>query len=208
MGIVDEAIEDGVGVGRVADDLMPFVDGDLTGEDGRAAAVAFFEDLVEIAARPAVERIEAPIIEDEELSAGEAAHDAGMAPVAARQGEIGEELGDALVRDGAVVATGLVAESTRKITLSDAGGATKDQIVMRVDPLAIGELVEQGAIETAWGSVIDVLDDGRMTQPGIAQADGKALVATMGNFAIDEQAEPISMGEGFIGWISNVQSPG
>jgi hypothetical protein len=38
MGIVDEAIEDGVGVGRVADDLMPFVDGDLTGEDGRAAA--------------------------------------------------------------------------------------------------------------------------------------------------------------------------
>jgi len=49
MGVVDEAIEDGVGVGRVADDLVPFVDRDLAGEDGRSAVVAFFEDFVEIA---------------------------------------------------------------------------------------------------------------------------------------------------------------
>jgi hypothetical protein len=76
---------------------MPFVDGDLAGEDGRASAIAFFEDLVEIAACPAVERIEAPIVEDEELSAIEAMHDPGMAPVAASQGEIGEEPGDTLV---------------------------------------------------------------------------------------------------------------
>jgi hypothetical protein len=50
MGVVDEAVEDGVGIGRVADHLVPFVDGDLAGENGRAAAVAFFEDLVEVAA--------------------------------------------------------------------------------------------------------------------------------------------------------------
>jgi hypothetical protein len=61
MGIVDEAIEDGVGIGRVADHLVPFVDRDLAGEDGRASSVAVFEDLVEIAACTAVERVEAPI---------------------------------------------------------------------------------------------------------------------------------------------------
>ena len=48
MSVVDEAVENGVGIGRVADHLVPFVDGDLAGEDGRAAAVAFFEDFVEI----------------------------------------------------------------------------------------------------------------------------------------------------------------
>jgi hypothetical protein len=53
MGVVDEPVEDGVGVGRVTDDLMPFIDRDLAGEEGRAAAVAFFEDLVEVAAAPA-----------------------------------------------------------------------------------------------------------------------------------------------------------
>jgi hypothetical protein len=35
---------------------MPFVDRDLAGEDGRAAAVAFLEDLVEIVAGAGVER--------------------------------------------------------------------------------------------------------------------------------------------------------
>src|SRR6202047_176401 len=50
MGVVHEAVEDGVGIGRVADHLVPFVDGDLAGEEGRAAAVAFFEDFIEIAA--------------------------------------------------------------------------------------------------------------------------------------------------------------
>ena len=38
--IVDDAIEDGVGVGGIADQLVPFVDGDLAGDDGRPAAVA------------------------------------------------------------------------------------------------------------------------------------------------------------------------
>ena len=39
-------------------------------------AVSFFEDLIEIASRTAVERFEAPIVEDEELNAGETAQDA------------------------------------------------------------------------------------------------------------------------------------
>jgi hypothetical protein len=72
MGVVDDAVENGVGVGRVADDLVPFVDRDLAGEDGRAAAVAFFEDFVEVAAGAGVERIETPIVQDEELGAVEA----------------------------------------------------------------------------------------------------------------------------------------
>ena len=120
MGVVDEAIEDGVGVGRVADDLVPFVDRDLAGEDGRSAVVAFFEDFVEIAASAGVEGIEAPIpgsspgTLDEELGAAQAAHDARVAPVAAGQGEIGEQLRDALIEHRAVVATGLVAEGTGK----------------------------------------------------------------------------------------------
>ena len=67
MGVVDEAVEDGVGVGRVADHLVPFVDGELAGDDGGAAAVAFFEDLEEIVAGAGVERFEAPVVEDEEM---------------------------------------------------------------------------------------------------------------------------------------------
>ena len=63
VGVVEEAIEDGVGIGRIADHGMPFVDRDLAGEDGRAAAVAFLEDLVEVVASAGVKRFETPIVE-------------------------------------------------------------------------------------------------------------------------------------------------
>ena len=88
MRVVHEPVEDGVGVGRIADDLVPFVDRHLAGQDRRTGAVAFFENLVEIAAGAGIERIEAPIVENEELGAGEGSQDAGMAAVAAGQREI------------------------------------------------------------------------------------------------------------------------
>ena len=65
---------------------------------------------------------------------------------------------------------------------------------MRIDPLAGGEVVEQRAIEAAVNS--DVLDDGIVAQSGIAQPGREALVAAMGDLMIDEQTEPIGMGEG------------
>jgi hypothetical protein len=63
MGVVDEAVKNGVGIGRVAGDGRPFVDRDLAGQDGRAATVAFLEDLIKVVARTAVERFEAPVVE-------------------------------------------------------------------------------------------------------------------------------------------------
>ena len=71
---------------------MPFVDGDLTGENGRTAPIAFLEDLVKVTTGTAVQRFEAPIVEDQELDAGEAAQDAGIAAVTAGEREFGEEL--------------------------------------------------------------------------------------------------------------------
>ena len=56
---------------------------------------------------------------------------------------------------------------------------------MGVDPFAAGELVEQPTIEAARGAVIDILDDGVVAQLGLAQPGGEALVAAIGNFAID-----------------------
>jgi hypothetical protein len=46
---------------------------------------------------------------------------------------------------------GLMAESTGKPTLSDAGRSAQDQIVVRVDPFAGSEFMEQCAIEAARG---------------------------------------------------------
>ena len=90
MRVVHDAIEDGVGVGWIADQIVPFVDGDLTGDDGGSPAVAFFEDFEKVVACCGVERFESPIVEDEQLHAAERPQDAGIAAIAAGEGEIGD----------------------------------------------------------------------------------------------------------------------
>ena len=62
VSIADEAIEDGIGVSGIADQLVPFVDRNLAGDDCRSAAVTFFEDLEEVVTSDGIERLEAPVV--------------------------------------------------------------------------------------------------------------------------------------------------
>jgi hypothetical protein len=48
VGVVHDAIEDGVGVGWITDQIVPFIEGDLAGDDGGSPAVAFFEDFEKV----------------------------------------------------------------------------------------------------------------------------------------------------------------
>ena len=72
VGVVDEAVEDGVGDGRIGNDLVPLLDRHLAGDDGRSALVAIVDDFEEIAPLLAGERSEAPIVEDEQVPAAAA----------------------------------------------------------------------------------------------------------------------------------------
>src|SRR6516165_8931970 len=114
MGVMNETVEDGVGISRVADEGMPLVDGDLAGEDRRAAPVTFLEDFIEVTTGTGVEWFETPVVEDEELDAGEAAQDAGVAAVTAGERELGKDLRDPLIEDRAIVTAGFVSQGTGK----------------------------------------------------------------------------------------------
>jgi hypothetical protein len=82
--VVNDAIEDGVSVGRIADQLVPLVDRDLAGDDRRSPTVAFFEDFEEVVTGGGIERRKTPIIEDEQLHAAERPQEAGVTAIAAR----------------------------------------------------------------------------------------------------------------------------
>lgn len=58
MGIVDETIEHGVGIGGISNEQMPLVHGELAGDDGGAMTVAIFEDFQEVVTGTGVERLE------------------------------------------------------------------------------------------------------------------------------------------------------
>ena len=176
MGIVNEAIENGVGIGRIADYLVPSVYWKLGGNHRGTASVAFLEDFQEIVPGGGVERLQAPVIENEQIGAAQVAQKTRMAAVAARQGESLEEPGHALIEDRAVVATRLVAERRGQPALANAGWTDERQIIVSVDPFALDQLLEQGAIKTAGIAIVDVFDAGLLAQFGDTQSRREAFV--------------------------------
>lgn len=102
--VVDEAIEHGIGIGGVTDGAMPLVHGELACNDGGSTTVAIFEDLQQIVAGGGIERLEAPIVKDEQIDAAERAQHALMAAIVARQSKLGEQSRHALIEHGAIVA--------------------------------------------------------------------------------------------------------
>src|SRR5689334_2161697 len=192
---VNDAIEDGVTESRIADYLMPAIDWDLAGDQQRAAIVAVVDDLEQIAALLGIERLRSPIVDDQQADAFERCQHPRQPAFAARLGEIGEQARSALVKDREAVAAGLVAESASQPRLADTSWADDHQMVMLAQPVAGGELLEQGAVETAMRAVVDVLDDGGLAQPGFPETTREALVLAAGCLTVDQQPKPVLAAE-------------
>jgi hypothetical protein len=62
VGIVDEAVEDGIGNGRIADHVVPVIDGNLAGDDRRSLLVSILDDFQEIAALLVGELLRPPVV--------------------------------------------------------------------------------------------------------------------------------------------------
>jgi hypothetical protein len=113
-----------------------------------------------------------------------------------------------------------VAGGTSKPTFADPGRPFDDQVLRLVDPAAGDQGLEQGSVETADGTVVDVLDRRLVAQPGIAQPGPQASFIAIGGFAIEEQAEPfgvrqagacrigLQLGKGWLGLTASFDASG
>ena len=80
VGVVEEAIEDGVGIGRIADDIVPAFHRKLACHKGGAAAIALFEDFKQVLPGFGGEGLKAEIVEDEKIGAAEERRMRGWRP--------------------------------------------------------------------------------------------------------------------------------
>ena len=62
---MDELVEDGVGEGGVAEQVVPLLDGRLAGDQGGTGGVSVLEELEEVSAMAGVERGESEVEDDE-----------------------------------------------------------------------------------------------------------------------------------------------
>jgi hypothetical protein len=84
VGVVQDAIADGVGQGGLAEVVVPLGGWQLARDRG-AAAVAVFENLEQIPALLILD--EAPVVEDEDVKAGELGEQADVGAVGEGQDE-------------------------------------------------------------------------------------------------------------------------
>ena len=107
---MDEPVENGVGDGRIADDLVPAIDRHLAGDDRRPALVAVLDDLEEVAPLIVGERFGSPIVEDEQVDPFKRLQQPRISTVTAGEAKGREEPRRPVVGDGEVFAASLLAE--------------------------------------------------------------------------------------------------
>jgi hypothetical protein len=110
LGVVHDTIEDGVGEGRLANDVVPAAHRQLAGEERRGASVAILDDLEEVAALLGEHGFWSPIVENQQMGSAEAAKQARVATIAAGEREVGEQPRQSLVEDRELGTRSVVAE--------------------------------------------------------------------------------------------------
>lgn len=105
-----ETVENGVGVGRITDELMPVLDGHLAGHEGGPAAIAILQDLQQILPAVGIERLEPSVIKNEQLRLRQATQQPSVSAVGSCKCEVGKKLGDTLIEHRAVIPARLVPE--------------------------------------------------------------------------------------------------
>ena len=105
---MEEAVEDRIGVGGIADNVVPFVDRQLAGDDDRATAMTLFQELQKVVPGAGVKLFKAPIVEDQKLDATQSAHHPRIAPVTARESKFSEEFRHTLIEYGVIFAGGFM----------------------------------------------------------------------------------------------------
>ena len=116
--------------GGIPDHGMPALHGQLRGHDRGAQSMAVLDDLEQVAAVLGAELRHPPVVDDQDGGLGDRGEQLGIAPVGARDGQLGEQAWEAPVRDGVSVAARAVSEGAGYPTLSHAGQAS--DILMRI----------------------------------------------------------------------------
>ncbi len=119
---MNQTIEDGVGDGEVLHLAMPVGDGELGGDDHRAVAEAVVEDLEEIACPRGIDGGQGPVVDDDEVDAGEVTVEPGDGALAMGDTQIGEQPWPPQVEGLVAFETGLVGQGAGDPALAGAAG--------------------------------------------------------------------------------------
>lgn len=134
MGIVHDAIKNGVGDGGFADHVMPPRDRQLGGNQCGFSAIALFEDFEEVKSLLIGQRMRAPIVENEELDPRKFVDEPWEATIKTRKCQVLKEPGHTDVENRVVEASSLSTDRACEPGFPRAGLAGNNQVLMCLEP--------------------------------------------------------------------------
>ena len=120
MRTMQDAVQDGVRERRIADVVVPVLDGELARHDAGTAADAIVDQLEQIVALPRPDGGDRKIVDDQHADLGDGGEALAKAPVGMAEGQFFEQPRRAHVQYAQAVATGLMSQRTRQKAFSAA----------------------------------------------------------------------------------------
>src|SRR6266545_4063948 len=196
MTAMHDAIEDGVGQGRIVEVGVPMFNRQLTGDQGGLAGAAIVEQFEQVVAFGLTDRGEPPIVEDQQIGAGELLQPPTETAVAVGDAQFFEQAAETRVEDGESLTTRGLTQGTGEPGLAEPGGTGDEDVVSGTNPIGAGETRELARIETTGTARVEVLDAGfGILELGLFEQTFQAPGIAPGELAIDQEAETIFEGE-------------
>ena len=107
-----------------------------------------------------LEGTEPPIIQDQDIRLREASEALGVRPVRPSQGELVEQPRHTTGLDTVPLAAGVLSQRRCDVALADTSLARQGDIEVVVNPGAGSELADDGLVQSALGTGVDVFDAG------------------------------------------------
>ena len=195
MCVVDQAVEDGVGDGGIADLFVPVIHRELTGDDGGGMTVPLLDDLQKVSSFGVGHGGEAEIVNHQDMGIGELADDLSVTSVSLGKGHLVGELGRKDVESTVSFPARLVGQGASEEGFSHAGGAGDNNIVLTFDPIAGDEAHHDRLIDPPGGFVVDILHAGVDLQPGVFQVSLHPVIFFPGPLTVHDEAKTFCEGE-------------
>ena len=132
---MDQAVQDSIGEGGVADDFVPVLEGELARDEGGSSAGAVLDDFEEIAAFDLVQRSKAVIIDNQEIGFLKSVHQLGIGAVGTGEGHVFDEPCEAEVAGGEALAAAGLSQRTSQVGLAGASGSGDENDLVVTDPV-------------------------------------------------------------------------
>lgn len=155
-----QPIQNGVSQGGITQDLMPVLHRQLAGDQRGPAPMSILEDFQQIMLLLFAERIQAPVIKDDEVGPGHGFEELVIPSVAFGNVEVMQEPGEAEVKSVVAFPAGFMSESTGKIRFAHAGGTDDQHVLVLFEPPALAQLHQEGFVESSGIAQINILQAG------------------------------------------------